>query len=82
VKALSQIYQKLGKKLPALIDYEVSIPPGGKSDALVETIITWKNGEKEFKTRGLELDQQAAAITATIKMLNIIEGEEGTSNGQ
>lgn len=73
MKALAQIYQNLDKKLPALIDYEVSIPPGGKTDALVETVITWENGEKEFKTRGLEPDQQAAAITATMKMLNVLE---------
>jgi len=37
----------------------------------VETVITWKNGN-EFKTRGLDPDQTAAAIKATIKMLNII----------
>ena len=75
MKALSQIYKKLGKDLPALIDYEVSIPPGGMTDALVETVITWENGASEFKTRGLEPDQTAAAITATIKMLNIIEDQ-------
>ncbi len=82
MKALSQIYQNLDKRLPLLIDYEVSIPPGGKTDALVETIITWDNGDKEFKTRGLEPDQQAAAITATMKMLNIIEDEELVSSIQ
>jgi D-citramalate synthase len=52
----------------------VTIPPGGKTDALVETLITW-DMEREFKTRGLDLDQNAAAIKATIKMLNIIESE-------
>ncbi len=72
MRALRKIYNRLGKKFPALIDYVVSIPPGGKTDALVETVITWQNG-REFKTRGLDSDQTTAAIKATIKMLNIIE---------
>jgi D-citramalate synthase len=74
VKALRKIYKKQGKTLPKLIDYVVTIPPGGKTDALVETVITWKNG-REFKTRGLDPDQNAAAIKATIRMLNIVENE-------
>ncbi len=72
MKALRKIYGKLEKSLPALIDYSVSIPPGGKTDALVQTVITWKLG-REFKTRGLDSDQNVAAIKATMKMLNIIE---------
>jgi D-citramalate synthase len=55
-----------------LTDYAVRIPPGGKSDALCETIITWDNKGKEFKTRGLDSDQTVAAIKATQKMLNMI----------
>ncbi|MFW5831754.1 MAG: alpha-isopropylmalate synthase regulatory domain-containing protein, partial [Prolixibacteraceae bacterium] len=74
VKALRKIYKHLGKSFPKLIDYVVTIPPGGKTDALVETVITWKN-KREFKTKGLDPDQNAAAIKATIKMLNIIENE-------
>lgn len=54
------------------MDYEVRIPPGGKSDALCETIITWLHKQKEFKTRGLDSDQTVAAIKATEKMLNQI----------
>lgn len=71
VKALKQIYNQHGQELPKLIDYSVSIPPGGKSDALCETTITWDNG-REFKTRGIDTDQTFAAIKATEKMLNII----------
>jgi D-citramalate synthase len=74
VKSLRKIYKKQGKTLPKLVDYVVTIPPGGKTDALVETVITWKNG-REFKTKGLDPDQNAAAIKATIRMLNIIENE-------
>ena len=74
VKALRKIYKTLGKSFPKLIDYVVTIPPGGKTDALVETVITWKNS-REFKTKGLDPDQNAAAIKATIRMLNLIENE-------
>ena len=73
MQAVKSIYDQLGKKLPQLTDYEISIPPGGRTDAFVETIITWELNDKQFKTRGFESDQQAAAITATLKMLNLIE---------
>jgi D-citramalate synthase len=73
MKALKKIYKRLDKKMPKLLDYNVSIPPGGKTDALVQTLITWEIGNREFKTRGLDSDQTVAAIIATLKMLNIIE---------
>jgi (R)-citramalate synthase len=76
MKALWVIYDRLGRDHPVLTDYWVSIPPGGKTDALVETIITWEYKNQEFKTRGLDADQTEAAIKATIKMLNIIENDE------
>ncbi len=75
MNAVRSIYQKLKKPLPKLIDYAVTIPPGGKTDALVETVITWENG-REFKTRGLDSDQTASAIKATMRMLNLIEHEK------
>jgi D-citramalate synthase len=73
MKALNRIYCKLGKKQPILTDYVVTIPPGGQTDALVESIITWDIDGKEVKTRGLDPDQTVAAIKATMKILNIIE---------
>ena len=73
MKALWSIYDKLGKKHPVLTDYQVSIPPGGKTDALVSTAISWRDGDHEFKTRGIDSDQTEAAIKATVKMLNLIE---------
>jgi (R)-citramalate synthase len=73
MKALWKIYATLGKEKPVLVDYIVTIPPGGKSDALVENVITWKYKDREFKTRGLDADQIEAAIKATERMLNIIE---------
>lgn len=81
MKALRIIYDKLGKELPILSDYEVSIPPGGKTDALVETIITWNFKGREFRTKGLDADQTESAIKATERMLNIIEGLNGNKNG-
>jgi (R)-citramalate synthase len=72
MNAIKKIYRRLRKPLPQLIDYAVTIPPGGKTDAFVETVITWQ-GDNEFRTRGLDSDQTAAAIKATMKMLNIIE---------
>lgn len=72
-KALYKIYKKLDKPTPELLDYEVVIPPGGKTDAIVQTIITWQFEGKTFRTRGLDGDQTVAAIKATEKMLNIIE---------
>jgi D-citramalate synthase len=72
MNALRSIYVKKKKTLPILTDYAVRIPPGGSSDALCETIITWDYKGREFKTRGLDSDQTVAAIIATQKMLNII----------
>lgn len=72
MNALKKIYKQKKVELPVLTDYAVRIPPGGKTDALCETVITWSNNNKEFKTRGLDSDQTVSAIKATQKMLNII----------
>lgn len=82
MKAIRIIYDSLNKPLPVLTDYEVSIPPGGKTDALVETVITWNLDDKEFKTKGLDADQTESAIMATEKMLNIIENNEKLAAGR
>jgi D-citramalate synthase len=72
MNALAKIYKSKKMSLPKLVDYAVRIPPGSSSDALCETIITWVNNDKEFKTRGLDSDQTVAAIVATQKMLNVV----------
>ena len=72
MNALAKVYKTKKMTLPKLIDYAVRIPPGSSSDALCETIITWLNDGKEFKTRGLDSDQTVAAIIATQKMLNVV----------
>ncbi len=71
--ALWKIYKSLSKPIPELIDYAVIIPPGGQTDALVHTTITWRLNNRVFKTHGLDADQTEAAIKATVKMLNQIE---------
>ncbi len=74
VKAVRNVYTKrLGREFPMLTNYTVNIPPGGQTDALVHTAITWDYRGHVIKTRGLDADQTEAAIQATVKMLNIIE---------
>ncbi len=75
MKALWKIYDSLGRRHPTLTDYVVKIPPGGKTDALVETTISWDWDGHGFKTRGVDSDQTEAAIKATFKMLNLIENK-------
>lgn len=78
MKALHRIYDdQMGVELPRLVDYSVSIPPGGRTDALVQTSIVWEVTDsqgvvKTLKTRALNADQSEAAIRATLKMLNRI----------
>ncbi len=79
VRAIRHIYrEKLGRKFPWLTNYSVSIPPGGRTDALVQTVITWNWQERTLRTRGLDADQMEAAIKATTKMLNTIEQDYTT----
>lgn len=74
VKALRFIYKKyLNRTFPILANYQVTIPPGGRTDALVQTVITWHYNDGLLRTRGLDADQTEAAIKATFKMLNIVE---------
>ena len=73
VRALRHIYSRLNRPFPMLTNYSVSIPPGGRTDAFVQTVICWNYAGIDFKTRGLDADQTEAAIKATVKMLNRIE---------
>jgi len=71
IDAIGQILQKRRFVMPALIDYEVHIPRGGNTSALTECIITWSDGERELKTRGVDSNQVMAAVKATLRMINI-----------
>ena len=72
MNALKVAARKLSLELPRLHDYRVRIPPGGRTSALVETIITWRGeeGAENWSTMGVDSDQLAAAVIATEKMLN------------
>ncbi len=72
MRALRKCMKQFNLTLPKLVDYEVRIPPGGKTDALVETTIRWDHAGKTISTTGIDPDQIVAAILATEKMLNLI----------
>ncbi|HJN43205.1 MAG: 2-isopropylmalate synthase [Acidobacteria bacterium] len=74
MRALKSVEAQLDLQVPRLVDYEVRIPPGGKSDALVETTIQWEGG---LTTRGVDTDQLAAAIQATEHALNVVALHDG-----
>ena len=76
MNCIKKLKSNFGFDIPKLADYTVRIPPGGNTDALVQTIITWKNDVKEFKTIGVDSDQIVAAIKATEKMLNFMNIEK------
>ena len=80
MRGLRKIYkERLGREFPMLTGYYVTIPPGGRTDAFVQTVITWDFNGKVFRTRGLDADQTDAAIKATMKMLNLIEEQYETA---
>ena len=70
--ALAKVVKKQGMGLPELLDYEVRIPKGGRTDALTECTITWATDQGELRTRGVHANQVFAAIGATLRMLNIL----------
>lgn len=74
MRAVRVIYtERLQRPFPVLTNYTVNIPPGGRTDALVHTTITWTLEDNVIKTRGLDADQTEAAIQATVKMLNLLD---------
>jgi D-citramalate synthase len=77
MKALARAARTFSLALPTLVDYKVRIAPGGRSEALVETVISWQRGPRQapFATIGVDSDQLAAAVIATEKMLNVIAAE-------
>ena len=63
--------KEFGLSMLKLVDYEVRIPPGGRTDALVEATITWSlGGGRTMTTTGVDSDQLVAAVMATEKILN------------
>ena len=72
VKALKKCLREFKLTMPKLIDYEERIPPGGRTDAIVETTITWSYGGKTYITTGVDSDQVLSAVAATEKMINFM----------
>jgi len=74
MNALKKAVRRFSLKIPRLEDFRVRIPPGGRTSALVETLITWRgeSGGENWSTLGVDSDQLAAAVVATEKMLNAI----------
>lgn len=58
---------------PRLVDYQVHIPKGGRTNALTEAAITWElaNG-RMMTTRGVNSNQVFAAVQATLKVINTL----------
>lgn len=69
MNALRSLAPEMHLDLPTLHDFEVHIPPGGSTNALVEATITWEGG---FKTRAVSSDQVLAAVGATERMVNLL----------
>ena len=77
MNALKKAVKSFDFDVPVLDDYRVRIPPGGRTGAIVETIITWNQAsgranEGIFTTSGVDTDQLNAAVIATEKMLNLL----------
>jgi D-citramalate synthase len=75
MNALKKAARTLKLEVPRLVDFRVRIPPGGRTAALVETVISWrveKDPNGTFSTLGVDSDQLAAAVIATEKMLNAV----------
>ncbi len=69
--AIKKVVKKRNILVPDLLDYEVRIPKGGKTDALTECTITWWDETGTLNTRGVHSNQVFAAMSATVRMLNI-----------
>ena len=73
MNAMKKAVRSFKISVPRLEDFRVRIPPGGRTHALVETVITWAGESSEegnLVTQGVDSDQLAAAVIATEKMLN------------
>ena len=78
MNAMKKAVKRFDLDVPRLQDFRVRIPPGGRTSALVETLITWQGqgGEESFSTIGVDSDQLAAAVIATEKMLNAVAARQ------
>lgn len=71
IKAIRDVVDRTGIRFPELVDYQVRIPKGGTTSALVECFITWQSNGQRYRTRGIDANQVFAGIGATMRMINI-----------
>ena len=73
IVAVKNVFENSGIEFdfPELVDYQIRIPKTGHSSALTECFITWRDGNKTIKTRGVSANQVFSGIGATLRMLNM-----------
>ncbi len=71
IMAIKKVLDKKDIEMPELLDYQVRIPRGGQASALVECFITWQDGERKVRTRGVDANQVFAGIEATLRVINL-----------
>ncbi|PCI27342.1 MAG: 2-isopropylmalate synthase [SAR324 cluster bacterium] len=71
IMAIKKVLQHRQFDFPKLVDYEVRIPKGGKTNALTECTITWLSEDGTSNTRGVHSNQVFASILATLRMINM-----------
>ena len=71
IEAIEEVLGKHDIAVPELLDYQVRIPKGGTTSALVECFITWQVDGRKVRTRGVDANQVFAGIQATLRMVNM-----------
>jgi D-citramalate synthase len=71
ISAMKKVLDEDDFIFPELVDFELRIPPGGKTSALTECSVTWADGDEQFTTRGVNTNQVLAGIGATLRMINL-----------
>ncbi len=82
MNALTKIAPEIELDIPELIDFEVRIPPGGQTDALVETTITWSYQGKTLQSQSVLPDQILSSVKATERIINYIEQHHNDIKGE
>ena len=81
IHAMNEVMAARNYVLPTLVDYEVRIPKGGRTNALTECVITWDCDGQEIKTRGVHSNQVFAGILAALRIVNLQLHERGAEPG-
>jgi len=79
--AMKKILDPDEVQFPELTDFEIRIPKGGSTNALTECFITWDDGKRTFKTRGVHANQVFAGVNAAVRMLNMVMQSKTAGEG-